>query len=756
MSDISLVRSLSLLIGPPDGLGAIPALQRCQQWAQTWQNKEPACKLADQLIIEISETLANLRNTNRLNLLYFPVTKRIGQNVFTGHSLSTSPLWSLTPITINGNEQSKYFDDLAAVYLSWVIKTVDKYVDTERYKSWISDHSHEVNPAKTVLSSVHEASLSIRRLVDKESFDLIEELSVTAWSHNKNTFSSILLKLEPEEETHKRIKRLRSLFHLAHGFRPLYRRISGAQHKEKVSNIRIYSGGIASIFHPVDIPDIGSAVIHTPTYPAEDIYGEDTDAVSLVGININSLTNELETEDKPSPKRNFKKLYAIAAAKAKHIARANHFDQLDARRLHPEELRLIDGLILDNDTSINHKMAILISLLSGRSIENIRRYPVKFMRNDRGAITLQLTINKPKIESHPDCLQTEEIIYSPIPRRWIPVIEEYLSKNGDIKTLTFNGSTSGINRTLKTYIKNHNISATKIHKLLPLALLDSTQDDGVASLFADPLTAISTTKNHYLCISKNEGVEFLKQAWLKTIALLDGDKEIEMPCPQNGYIGSANVPSINAIRSWVNLNPFAIGTFEKEFFDYRKQIIREGLTLAHRGVTDPKPEFLSDPNPDLKSSLAFILDKNRGGKGQMTRIAFVPSKLAQAMRRHDERAANYIQGGQTLLYPFNARTPFGESGTVMRPKDLERTDPCTPFPANGPRKLYRSHAIGKIPGELADASMGWQTHGLVPYSEFSSLAPYMSQACSSKHNAEFYELTTNQEENDGFDYQSRT
>lgn len=743
-----LVKSLSLLIGPPDALGAIPALQRCLQWADIWKQHEPDSLLADQLIQEINETLATLKNTDRLDLQYFPAPKKAGKNVFTGHSLSTSPLWSLTPIHINENEWSESFNTLAAAYFSWVIKSVNKYVDKESYESWIQHQDPDENPAKTVLSAVHEASLSIRRLVDNSSFNVIETLASTAWSTDRNAFGAILLALDPTKEEHKRVKRLRSLFHLAHGYRPLYRRRSGDIHREKVSNIKIYSGGISSTFHAVEIPGLGSAVIHTPIILSEDILGEDTDTVSLVSVDFKSLPSQAGLDTEYKTDLNIKKMHAIAASKAKYFARANHYDQLDSRRIHPEELRLIDNLLLSDKANINDRMTILITILSGRSIENIRKFPASIMCENSGAISLQLTINKPKIKEHPGCIQTDDTILSPIPGRWLPVIEQFHSNKMDIRTLAANRTTNGINRILKAHIKDHKISATKLHRVLSLALLDCTQDEGISSLFADHLTAISSTKNHYICIGKNAAASYLIEAWTKVISAIDDDKSIHIPCPQDGHIGSANVPNTDSLRKWINLRPAAVGTWEKEFFDYRKQLIREGLTLAHRGITDPNPIFVSDPNPDLKSGLAVINDKDRGGKGQMSRLAVMPSSVTQAMRRHDERTANYTQGSQSLLFSANARTPFLNHGTVIRPKELEETKPATPFPANGPRKLFRSHIIGKIPGELADAIMGWQTHGLVPYSEFSSLSPYMTQACSSRSITEFYESTISEEDSD--------
>lgn len=743
-----LVKSLSLLIGPPDALGAIPALQRCLQWANIWRHHEPDSPLANQLIQEINEALATLKNTDRLDLKYFPAPKKAGKNVFTGHSLSTSPLWSLTPIHINENEWSESFNTLAAAYFSWVIKSVNKYVDKESYESWIQHQGPDENPAKTVLSAVHEASLSIRRLVDNSSFNVIETLASTAWSTDRNAFGALLLALDPTKEEHKRVKRLRSLFHLAHGYRPLYRRRSGDIHREKVSNIKIFSGGISSTFHAVEIPDLGSAVIHTPIIFSEDILGEDTDTVSLVSIDFKFLPSQGLIDSDNKSDVNIKKMHKQAAEKAKYFARANHYDQLDSRRIHFEELRLIDNILLSDKAPINDRMTILITILSGRSIENIRKYPASIMCDNNGAIELQITINKPKIKEHPGCIQTEDTILSPIPSRWLPVIEQFYSGKIDIKTLVTNRSTSGINRILKAHIKDHKISATKLHRLLPLALLDLTQDDGIASLFADPLTAISTTKNHYICISKNDAALYLIQAWSRVISTLDDTKGIHIPYSQEGHIGSANVPNFDSLRKWIKLRPAAIGTLERELFDYRSQIIREGLTLAHRGITDPNPIFVTDPNPDLQSGLAVINDKDRGGKGQMFRLAVVPSSVAQTMRRHDERTANYTQGSQSLLFPANARTPFLNLGTVIRPKDLEETEPATPFPANGPRKLFRSHVIGKIPGELADAIMGWQTHGLVPYSEFSSLAPYMTQALCTKQISEFYESTISEDERD--------
>lgn len=748
MRNKSLVKSLSLLIGPPDALGAIPALQRCLKWADIWKQHEPDSLLADQLIQEINETLATLKNTDRLDLQYFPAPKKAGKNVFTGHSLSTSPLWSLTPIHINENEWSESFNTLAAAYFSWVIKSVNKYVDKESYESWIQHQGPDENPAKTVLSAVHEASLSIRRLVDNSSFNLIKTLATTAWSIDRNAFGAILLALDPAEEEHKRVKRLRSLFHLANGYRPLYRRRSGTRHIEKVSNIKIYSGGISSTFHAVEIPDIGSADIHTLILPSEDVFGEDTDTVSLIGIEFKALLSGAGINSENRSDENIKKMHKLAAEKAKYFARANHYDQLDSRRIHPEELRLIDNLLLSDKANINDRMTILITILSGRSIENIRKYPASIMCDNNGAIELQITINKPKIKEHPGCIQTEDTILSPIPSRWLPVIEQFNSGKMDIKTLATNRSTSGINRILKAHIKDHKISATKLHRVLPLALLDCTQDEGISSLFADHLTAISSTKNHYICMGKNDAVSYLIEAWTKVISALDDDKSIHIPCPQDGHIGSANVPNTDSLRKWINLRPAAVGTWEKEFFDYRKQLIREGLTLAHRGITDPNPIFVSDPNPDLKSGLAVINDKDRGGKGQMSRLAVMPSSVTQAMRRHDERTANYTQGSQSLLFSANARTPFLNLGTVIRPKELEETEPATPFPANGPRKFFRSHIICKIPGELADAIMGWQTHGLVPFSEFSSLSPYMTQACTSRTITELYESTISEEDSD--------
>ncbi len=118
-------------------------------------------------------------------------------------------------------------------------------------------------------------------------------------------------------------------------------------------------------------------------------------------------------------------MHAIAASKAKYFARANHYDQLDSRRIHPEELRLIDNLLLSDKATINDRVTILITILSGRSIENIRKYPASLMCDNNGGIELQLTINKPKIKEHPGCIQTDDSILSPIPNRWLPVIEQF-------------------------------------------------------------------------------------------------------------------------------------------------------------------------------------------------------------------------------------------------------------------------------------------------------------------------------------------
>lgn len=746
--DGELIRSLTQVIGPPDALGAIPALKICLGWAKIWLQHDPDSPLPSQLIKEISNSLEVLEQSTHIAFKYFPTPKRYGENVFKGHSLSTAPLWSLTPIKIKNVEYLSHFNCLAAAYLSWVITAVNRYIDLNQYGEWLQDTQHSNNPAKSILSAVHEAALSIRRLVDMSSYELIKHLSITAWHKDKQAFSSILLSLDPDEEEHKRVKRLRSLFHLANGYRPLYRRRSGTRHIEKVSNIKIYSGGISSTFHAVEIPDIGSADIHTLILPSEDVFGEDTDTVSLIGIEFKALLSGAGINSENRSDENIKKMHKLAAEKAKYFARANHYDQLDSRRIHPEELRLIDNLLLSDKANINDRMTILITILSGRSIENIRKYPASIMCDNNGAIELQITINKPKIKEHPGCIQTEDTILSPIPSRWLPVIEQFNSGKMDIKTLATNRSTSGINRILKAHIKDHKISATKLHRVLPLALLDCTQDEGISSLFADHLTAISSTKNHYICMGKNDAVSYLIEAWTKVISALDDDKSIHIPCPQDGHIGSANVPNTDSLRKWINLRPAAVGTWEKEFFDYRKQLIREGLTLAHRGITDPNPIFVSDPNPDLKSGLAVINDKDRGGKGQMSRLAVMPSSVTQAMRRHDERTANYTQGSQSLLFSANARTPFLNLGTVIRPKELEETEPATPFPANGPRKLFRSHIICKIPGELADAIMGWQTHGLVQYSEFSSLSPYMTQACTSRHISEFYESTISEDDSD--------
>jgi len=746
MFEGALIRSLTQVIGPPDGLGAVPALQKCSEWAAIWLEREGNNQLPAQLIHEISNTLHDLENTNNQKLKYFPEKKRNGENVFKGHSLSTAPLWSITPIVIKDQVSLTHFNQLAAAYLSWVITAVNKYIDLDDYSEWIHDHHKSKNPSKPILSAVHEAALSIRRLVEKSSVDLIKNLSEKAWDTDRHAFQSILLSLDPADEDHKRVKRLRSLFHLALGYRPLHRRRTSVRHVERMSNIKTYTGKISSTYYRVEIPGQEPAFIHTPIIPSEDIYGEDIDTISLVGVDLTTLIGTYKPGEDELSQLNIRMLYAKAAQKAKHIARSNHYEMLNPRRIHPEELRSTDRLVQDVETSINDRMTILITILTGRSIENIRKYPAEFVRLENGLLALKVSLNKPKIGEHPDCIKTEDSIYSPFPARWLPVIEQFHTGGGNINNLSLNRTTNGINRILKKHFKSKEITASKLHKILPIALLDSFQDDGIASLIADPLTSISTTKNHYICISKEDAVGYFKMAWSTVVNKLDGDHSISVPHYQDGYVGSANNPKIEHLRQWMMAKPSSVGTWENEFFEYRKQIIKEGLSLAHRGITDPNPIFSFDPNPDLKSGLVVINDKDRGGKGQMTRLAVAPSKLVQAMRCHNERTADFIHGSRSLLFPTEARTPSSNATSVIRPKELVETEPRTPFPANGPRKLFRSSMIGKIPGELADAIMGWQTHGLVPFSEFSSLSPYILQAYTGKHVTDFFESLINGEE----------
>lgn len=748
MPNRPLIRSLSQLIGPADALGAVPALQRCLQWALIWQQHEPDSQLAAQLIREIDETLVSLKDTDRLDLRYFPAPRKIGQNVFTRHSLSTSPLWSLTPIFISSHRESIIFDNLAATYLSWVIKTVDQYLDTKTYESWILDKNHQNNPAKTILSSLHEASLSIRRLTEKSLFDLIKRIYLASWNNKHDAYNELLIGFTPDQEEHKRIKRLRSLFKLANGHRPLHRRSRKTKPREKLSNIRHYSNGGTSTYHPVELPDIGSGIIDFPIIRSEDIHGEDTDSISLVGINLKSLTVGIGLDSNSIKYSDLKKLHAIAINKAKHLARSNHYDLLDRRRLHPDELRELDKLIVDESFHINERMAILITLLTGRKIENLRKYPAIFQDGTENSISLRITVNKPTIEGNADCVTSDDTLLVPLPIRWVPTIREFLSSGGDIHTLVTNRTSNGINRSLRHLIIKSKITASAVHRVLPLSLLDITQDEGVASLLADPLTQISTTKNHYICLKKNIVVKYLEMAWRNIMTTLKDDDGLLKAPAQEGYIGASNMPKSKLLNAWLNSKPIAVGTREKELLDFRKQIVREALVLAHRGITDPNPEFLSSPNPDLKCAFAIINDKNRGGKGQMSRIAVLPSRLAQAMTQHDHRASAYTRGSQSLLFAGDARTPVLNQGAVIRPKDLEKSEPRLPCPANGPRKLFRSYAIGRIPGDILDAVMGWQTHGLVPYSEFSSLAPYMTQAICSAHVSSFYDTFSQQEADD--------
>lgn len=746
MFEGALIRSLTQVIGPPDGLGAVPALQKCREWTAIWQEKDIDNNLPAQLIAEITKSLSDLEKTNNLKLKYFPAKKRNGENVFKGHSLSTAPLWSLTPISIDNKETLTYFNQLAAAYLSWVITAVNKYVDLEEYREWIHEHQKSKNPSQPILSAVHEAALSIRRLVERSSLDLIKNLSEKAWDTDRYAFQPILLSLHPADDDHKRVKRLRSLFHLALGYRPLHRRKTGVRHTERTSNIRTYTGQTSSTYYKIEIPGQEPAYIHTPILPSEDIYGEDTDTTSLVGTDLNEILKTHKIDSQNISDSNIKKLYAKAAQKAKHIARSNHYDMLNPRRIHPEELRKIDSLLQDYDVQISEKMTILITIITGRSIESIRKYPAELISTKDSIFTLKISLNKPKIGEHPDCIKTEDSIYSPIPTRWLPVIEQFHDGGGDIRILSQNRTTKGINRLLRKYVKSSELTASKLHKILPIALLDAVQDDGIASLIADPLTSISTTKNHYICLAKEDAVKYLMMAWSAVVKNLDGDHSISQPPYQEGFVGSSNNPNIEYLRHWIQTKPSAVGTWEREFFNFRRQIIKEGLTLAHRGVTDPNPIFVSDPSSDLKSGFAVINDKDRGGKGQMSRLAVVPSKLAQAMRFHDERTAGLIHGSRSLQFPTDARTPSFNAASVIRPKELVETEPRAPFPANGPRKLFRSSMIGKIPGELADAIMGWQTHGLVPFSEFSSLSPYMTQACTGQHVTDFFLSVTSEEQ----------
>ena len=572
MYDGVLIRSLTLLVGPPDALGAVPALKCCLKWAEIWLQKEPKNTLAIQIIYEILNSLKALEQSTHLPYKYFPAKKQNGQNVFKGHSLSTSPLWSLTPIQISSETDKGHFDTLAAAYLSWVLKSADRYIDLYQYSEWMEDSHQSNNPAKPILSAAHGAALAIRKLVDKSSYQLIEDLAITAWSTDRQTFISILLSLDLEQDEHNRVKRLRSLFNLANGYRPLYRRRFSSRQKEKTSNIRSYSNGISSTYHSVEIQNIGRGTIHTPITPSEDINGEDTDSISLVGVDFKSIFTNETKEKILDAEKNIKSLYSIAAYKAKHIARANHFDNLNAMRIHPSELKAIDEFILNDAININDRMIVLLILVSGRSIENLQKKPTLIIFNENGEPTLQLTINKPKIKEHNNCIKTEDTIFSPYPNRWLPAISEFISKFGDSISFPLARTSTDISKIIKKHNKNYKISTTKLHRLLALSILDTTQDDGIASLLCDPLTTISATKNHYIMISKKNAVIYLNKAWTHILSELEDKEGIQSPPDQKGHIGSANVPESKLLRGWVNLKP-AAGTWENEFFNYRKNIV---------------------------------------------------------------------------------------------------------------------------------------------------------------------------------------
>lgn len=430
----------------------------------------------------------------------------------------------------------------------------------------------------------------------------------------------------------------------------------------------------------------------------EDNNTPEPDQVARVELNAEDIAKEIEREENLSPSKKARQTFANMIGRAAHLARQNNYCAAQKRFL---EQFFLEEIIFNatNSKCSDAFLLLLLPLLTGRKVSE--KSVSDFKNAPKGFIVLETNspISKPTANSVP--------VVKKVLLRVPMILEDAVEKLKQTlknKKLRIND----IDRLIKNElsIMDNELTVSKLEKYL--ALRSASINQLMASIIFGKLSSIDATKSHYLVYSLDEVQRFYYHLWDKIFNEIGFSslKSTDQPSHEV-YVGSNNFCNQSKVDEWLQK--------QSEVTNYS---YKESELCLYRSKINPRYDCQKLERHKNVCQILLINDKDRGNNGQFSRMVFITKADLDELIFYQ---VSYKQECLKKESNINAHIP-GEKLGYFSPKYLTKE---LSFP--GHMNQGRKHQINKLsrqlPSQIVGYMAGWMTHGLVPFSSFSTMSP---------------------------------
>ena len=391
------------------------------------------------------------------------------------------------------------------------------------------------------------------------------------------------------------------------------------------------------------------------------------------------------------------------------------------------------------------RLAIGLSLLTGRALEEVARPPIEDDAPDlaRGAAVAisrrqhrvhvragQPELRRPPTEPPPFCRPRSTTLSLPLPQEWLPLLEAIQGP----RPRSRKGVVAQAHRLLCGLAPELRVTAKGVRSALLRTLNTQTRGDlGALGVVTAGAEANARNVIHYAAYAQGA-----IEAWWRDAAesLVGALPTSPAPEPPGSWIGAQHAFDGDTLAAY-----FADVKQRMRAAEARQDWPRAfnlmtvylsywlGLGLAHRRSLMPVPRII------LAGDWALVADKHRadrstdrlvplthGLRQQIEAYVALASELAIAVPALDPLVVSE-QGTEVRLQYIRVKTSRRRKDVVpYQPKYQEQDEQLTPLPANWGRKFVRS-VSGHLPGRFRDAELGHWVRGRHAWDATSTFDP---------------------------------
>lgn len=637
---------------------------------------------------------------------------------------SYSPIWHLPELALHAGQHRPEARRLVAWVMDELLAYIADHSTADRYQDWIKGGSATRYPLLQYHSAAALAAASLHGLLVERFTPDLQRLM----AHDGEVqLRTAVFATDYSENFLQALSPLRLLLSYRHEDR--HPRNQGVRRKGENDP-------------PPQVPrtrqeDDGLRVTSYARAPDRDIPDDVVDEATE-----ESSFSALIIEDSPGSEKPIWQYIQEARYRRKHFAKSNLFAPLTLRALSDPEVCRLEGMILGRKLPATDAKALAAMLLLGLNLNDAKTIVACKTITPAGdtpqllidTAEWRIPVKQPSLTRSPrvDALSVQKHLCLPIPCRWRELLLEGINVSSDaaVPLLPEDLTEGKIRSRLKK--RGLRLRLSRVSAWLSRALFLQTFQHNSAALMTNSSAPHNVTLRHY----EHPIAQAVRDDYLRVLVHLEeltGTHLPDLQAPLEGRIGTPTASPPDLLWTWVRTVVQQLKTMPVDSLDsryeycnlyarYCRQFLAASLLL--RGTTDPDYQVV-----DPQQGLVIVNDKDRGGKGAMSRLTLLDTRARQQLAHYEEHRSRLVLSrgmglkALAMSWPIFKREPTWHVA-AMTLVDLVQMEPGFPGTDNAFRKFAHTRlAELGLGGELLDAISGHWHPGMEPHSRFSALCP---------------------------------